>query len=88
MPVFSYIAYPNEGAKQTLINELSLFNECDVIPSDNEEMVVLVTDTPDAESDKDLQKRINALDSLKHLSMVYGHRDEHLSDQTIYGEGV
>ncbi len=76
MPVFSYLAYPAKGAKETLLTDLSALDHCEVIPSENEEILILVTDTPDEEKEKELQKKLNALESLKSLGMTFGHTDE------------
>ncbi len=74
MPVFSYLAYPAQGAKETLLADLSALDHCEVIPSENEEVLILVTDTPDEE--KELQKKLKALKSLESLGMTFGHTGE------------
>ncbi len=76
MPIFSYIAYPMVGAKDRLFNDLSGISYCDVIPAEKEELMVLVTDTPDEDIEKALQNKFKELDSLQSLSMVFGHSDE------------
>ncbi len=57
MPVLSYLAYPLPGAKEELFNDLIFLGYCEVIPADNEEVLILVTDTPDDETEKALQKK-------------------------------
>ncbi len=76
MPVFSYIAYPEQGAKEQLLKDLTDMNHCDVIPSENNEVLILVTDTPDETQEKILQQKIKKLKSLQSLGMTYGHTDE------------
>ena len=76
MPIFSYLAIPVAGAYDDLCADLKSMEYCEVIASDNKEVVVLVTDTPDEETDKKLQKRLRKLESLQSLSMTYGHSDE------------
>ena len=75
MPVFSYLAYPAKGAKKELLKDLSDLEHCEVIPSDNEEILILVTDTPDEEKEKELQVQLKKLRSLESLSMTFGHAD-------------
>lgn len=75
MPVFSYLAYPEKDKKQQLITELSSFEYCEVNPADNKDVIILITDAPDADTDKALQKKIQALDSLQSISMTFGHTD-------------
>jgi nitrate reductase NapAB chaperone NapD len=76
MPVFSYIAYPEQGAKEQLLKDLTAMNHCDVIPSENNDVLILVTDTPDETQEKILQHKIKNLKSLQSLGMTYGHTDE------------
>ena len=56
MPVFSYLAYPAQGAKEELLKDLAALEYCEVMPAENEELLILVTDTPDEEKEKVLQK--------------------------------
>jgi len=72
MPVKSYLARPHPGKLNELISELSALNGCEITPSTNEEIAVLVTDTLHEEEDILLVSKINALDSLKMLTMVSG----------------
>ena len=39
MPVFSYLAYPQKGSKQKLLNDLALLDHCEVMPAENEEIL-------------------------------------------------
>ena len=76
MPVFSYLAYPAKGAKAELFNDLSALDHCEVIPSENEDILILLTDTPDEEKEKELQNQLKTLKSLESLGMTFGHTDE------------
>ena len=76
MPIFSYLAYPVQGAKAQLINELSALDFCEVTPAENEEVLVLVTDTPDEETEKKLKDKLKAIKSLESLGMTFGHTDQ------------
>jgi nitrate reductase NapAB chaperone NapD len=76
MPVFSYLAYPVRGAKEKLHNELAALDHCEVTPAENEDVLILVTDTPDEEKEKALQKKLKKLTSLESLGMTFGHTDE------------
>jgi len=75
MPVFSYLAYPVQGAKEELLNDLSNLDYCEPIPAKNEGILILVTDTPDEKTEKALQKQLKVLKSLQSLSMTFGHTD-------------
>jgi len=75
MPVLSYLAYPVEGAKEKLFNDLAALDHCEVIPAENEEVLILVTDTPNEEKEQELQKKLKELKSLQSLGMTFGHAD-------------
>jgi nitrate reductase NapAB chaperone NapD len=76
VPVFSYLAYPEQGAKEQLLKDLAALDYCEVTPAENKEVLILVTDTPDEEKEKALQKKLNELKSLQSLGMTFGHTDE------------
>ena len=76
MPVFSYLAYPTQGAKEQLINELAALEYCEVTPSENEEVLILVTDTPNEETEKKLQEKLKDIKSLESLGMTFVHTDD------------
>ena len=75
MPVFSYLAYPKQGAKQDLLNDLTALDHCEVTPADNQNILILITDTPDEETEKVLQKKLKELKTLESLGMTFGHVD-------------
>ena len=75
MPVFSYLAYPKQGSKQDLLNDLSAIDYCEATPADNQNILILITDTPDEETEKALQKKLKQLNSLESLGMTFGHAD-------------
>ncbi len=72
MPIKSYLAHPLEGQKSKLIKSLSEINNCEVIPSENKDLLIVVTETEDDSQDKILKEKIEAIDSLKLLAMVSG----------------
>lgn len=76
MPVLSYIASPRSGEKNKLLKELNTTQHCEAFSADNAEILILVTDTPDGETEKELQKQLNRLESLESLSMTFGYNDE------------
>ncbi len=76
MPVFSYIAYPKKGEKEALLKELTSLDHCEARPAENENILILVTDTPDEKSEKVLQKKLKELASLGSLNMTFGHTDD------------
>jgi nitrate reductase NapAB chaperone NapD len=75
MPIFAYLAIPKQGALQQLSAELGALPYCEVIAAENENVLVLVTDTPNDPEEKALQQKLHGLDSLQSLSMTFGHSD-------------
>ena len=76
MPVLSYIAIPRSGAKNELLTVLNSMQYCEAFPADNEDILVLVTDTPDKNTDKELHAQLKNLPPLESLSMTFGYNDE------------
>jgi len=76
MPILSYLVLPQAGAMEQLCADLSAMEYCEIIPSDNQEVVILVTDTPEEETEKTLQKTLKKLPSLQSISMTFGHSAE------------
>jgi hypothetical protein len=76
MDTFSYIATPVKGNKDQLIHDLSKLKFCEVIPAENRNLVILVTTTPNKDSEQHLQSELKQIKSLESLSMTYGHTGE------------
>ena len=76
MPVLAYIASPRSGEKNRLLQQLNNMQHCEAFSADNAEILILVTDTPDRETEKRLQKQLNKLETLESLSMTFGYNDE------------
>lgn len=72
MPIKSYLAHPQDGRKQDLIDALSAIKECEILPATNENVLVVVTDTLDDAFEEILKEKIEKIDSLKLLAMVSG----------------
>ncbi len=72
MPIFSYLAIPKNGAKETLCRDLAVLAHCRIIPADNHEVIILITDTPDQETEEALQEKLKNLQSLQSLNLAFG----------------
>ncbi|MCP4718963.1 MAG: hypothetical protein GY860_05855 [Desulfobacteraceae bacterium] len=75
MPIFSFLAYPEKNMKDQLVQDLSHMDHCEVKTSENQDVLILLTDTPDEETNKCLIDTIKELKSLQALSMTFGHTD-------------
>ncbi len=76
MPIFSYLAIPKKDARKSLCAELSALDYCQIIPAHNQDVVVLVTDTPDDQIEKQLQHTLKSLPSLQSLSLAFGYNEK------------
>ncbi|WP_194767799.1 hypothetical protein [Tamlana sp. I1] len=72
MPIKSYLAHPYDGKKDDLVIALSQISKCDVIPAENNDVLIIVTETDTLKEDEQLKETIEAIDSLKLLAMVSG----------------
>lgn len=72
MPIKSYLAHPHDGEKEDLIKALSAISQCEIIPAENKDVLVVVTEAQDEEEDKNIKEKIEAITSLKLLALVSG----------------
>ena len=72
MPIKSYLAHAVRGKKQELMQALQSIEQCEVVPAENQDVLALVTDTADEQEDVILKEKIEAITSLKFLSLVSG----------------
>jgi nitrate reductase NapAB chaperone NapD len=75
MPIFSYLAMPKKGAKEALCTELASLDYCQILPAKNQDVIVLVTETPDEIIEKSLQTTLKELQSLQSLSLAFGYNE-------------
>ena len=75
MPIKSYIAYPVTGKKAELEQSLQVIPPCEVIPSPNQDIIILVTDTGDEDAETDLVEKLSRLSSLQCLTLVSCFKD-------------
>ena len=73
MPIKSYIIIPQQEQKQALIDEITGMEGCEIHPAENQEVLVLVTDTETEHDDKVLLGQIEANKRIKHISLVSGY---------------
>ncbi|WP_425391119.1 chaperone NapD [Ekhidna sp.] len=73
MPVKSYIIIPQSDQKQHLADEINKLNGCEIHPAENQEVLVLVTDTDNESEDKKLFAQIESNQNIKHISLVSGY---------------
>ncbi|MFS4454993.1 hypothetical protein [Maribacter sp. 2304DJ31-5] len=72
MPIKSYLAHPHDGKKEYLIQALSAMDECEVLPAENKDVLILVTETNSRQEEDILKEKLESIPSLKLLAMVSG----------------
>ena len=72
MPIKSYVLHCEENSKDILLKELHNLSNCEVIPAQNHDVIVVVTDTESEETDTELYNQLLEMKGLKHLSLVSG----------------
>ena len=72
MPIKSYLAHPHNGKKDELIKALSNLSQCDVVPAENKDILVVITETENKAEEKELKEKLETIPSLKLLAMVSG----------------
>ncbi|MCB9059935.1 MAG: hypothetical protein H6622_00255 [Halobacteriovoraceae bacterium] len=78
MPIMSYIAQPLEGKRELLLSELAHLENTEVYPAENDNTLIILTDTKTDQEDEVLQEKLKNIPSLGILNLVYA-----LSDETI-----
>lgn len=76
MPIKSYIAFPSSGKKNQLIKVLENTKHCEVLPSSNKNVLVLVTDTKNDQEEETLQQILDSIEEIEHLNLVSGFSEK------------
>lgn len=76
MPIKSYIAFPSSGKKNQLIKVLKNTKHCEVLPSSNKNVLVLVTDTQNDQQEETLQQILDNIEEIEHLNLVSGFSEK------------
>ena len=72
MPIKSYLAHPHKGKKKELIQTILAIKQCEVIPSKNKEVLIIITDTETKVEDDEIRKKLENIETLNLLTMVSG----------------
>ncbi|APD07959.1 hypothetical protein UJ101_02460 [Flavobacteriaceae bacterium UJ101] len=81
MPIKSYLAHPQPDQKKDLEMALNELENCEIIPSQSHDIIIIVTDTHSELEDKELEDKIYAIKSLRLLTVVAGFETENKEKQ-------
>ena len=73
MPICSYIVYPAEGKVEDLKRRLSSLQGCQVLPAENRDILILITDTKDITEEIHLQNSLKRIKEIRSLALTFGN---------------
>ncbi len=71
---------PAQGKKEALEHFLSEFKNLDVLPAEEKEVLIVVTDTADKNEEELLLEKLKANELLGHITMVFGSDPEKIKN--------
>lgn len=75
MPVCGYVVVAGPGEADATAAALSRIEGCEVVPSENRDVLLLVTDTVSDSEDQDLRRRLEDVPGIQALLMTFGEID-------------
>jgi nitrate reductase NapAB chaperone NapD len=75
MPICSYLVIPAGGASEGLAARLAALPGCDVGRAENTDLLLLVTETEDPESDERLRSEVEGMAEVHALVLTFGEVD-------------
>jgi len=75
MPVCSYLVVPDTGKLDALTKRIAALPECETIPAENRNLLLVVTDTPSLEAEEHLRRRLEAMEEIQLLMLTFGEID-------------
>ncbi|MCB0737794.1 MAG: chaperone NapD [Bacteroidetes bacterium] len=76
MPIKSYLVHAAPGHKEIVRNSLLKQMGCDVFPAENEDVLVLVTDTQSKQDELVLESKLAEIPNIQNMVLVAGFVDE------------
>lgn len=73
MPVKSYLIVPHSDQKLALVNEVRNIPGCEIHPAENQEVLVLVTDTSNEDEEQQLFRKVENNKKIRHITLVSGY---------------
>ncbi len=72
MPIKSYLVHPLEGKKILVAEALTKIEQCEVLPAENKDLLILVTETNSKQEETDLKEKIDLVKGIKLMALVAG----------------
>ncbi len=75
MPIQSYLVYPRNGERGELISSLKNTPFCEILESNNKDIIILVTDTEDDYQEGMLQENLKLIPQIQGMALVYAQEN-------------
>lgn len=75
MPIKSYLAFAQANRFSQMVADLELCGNVTVVPAENREVAIVVTESPNSDDEKTLKERLDQVPDLQCLTLVFGHAD-------------
>ncbi len=72
MPIKSYLIHPQEDKKSFLIDKLATLEHCEVLPAENENLLILITETESKAEEETLKAALEKISEIKLMALVSG----------------
>jgi|SaaInlStandDraft_1057018.scaffolds.fasta_scaffold11651_3 nitrate reductase NapAB chaperone NapD len=72
MPICGYLITPSPGKKDAVQKSLSSFPEAEVYPAENQNMLIMVTETDSKEQDQELEHQLKSVENIDCLALTFG----------------
>ena len=72
MAVCSYLVFSAVGEREAVHAELASMPGCDVVPSTNRDVLMLITDTPGKREDDQLRRTLELMPGIEALLFTFG----------------
>ncbi len=76
MPICSYIVFPQPGIKEQLARDLDALPGCQSEKAENDDLLLLLTETSSKSEEKALQNRLTEMGDIQCLVLSFGALDE------------
>ena len=76
MKICSYLVYPVKGKLKALKRKLLLLPGCEVVPAENRDVLILVTETNGEAEETKLQQSLKEIKEVQFLALTFGSVDQ------------
>ena len=72
MPIKSYLIFSHAGRESYLLKSLSLYANCEVIPSERNEVFVFISETNSEQEDELIIQKLESEKDVHHIQFISG----------------